>query len=133
MTARSLRLSRVRTAFRPFDHTAPIGADKRPLGKSGFKRHLLALLTQVNNGFMRNIVVVGDNDDDHASNFEEVRKAFREAKGYPTPPIAPCEIAEIERKVRVGIVMLPAAGRNGCLDARATPIQLFAIIHKWLA
>jgi hypothetical protein len=100
-----------------FDYTAPIGDDGRPLGKSGFKRHLVGMLFWTNQQKVRNIIVSGDNDDDHASALTEVRRAIQDARGYPTPDVQPCKIAT-KGDIRIGILMLPESGKNGCLETR---------------
>jgi hypothetical protein len=117
-----------------FDYTAPLGEDGRPIGKSGFKRHLLGMLYWVNRGDVRNVVVVGDNDTDHDAALVDVRRAIREAKGYPTPDAEPCEVAT-NGTLRVGVIMVPGTGRNGCLETLllTAPIQCqtLACVDSW--
>ncbi len=98
-----------------FDFTAPKGADGRALGKDAFKKHLIAFKFLIQHGSVERIVVVGDNDDSHADSLADVRRAIRDAGGYPTPAAAPLQVAQAG-KLRVGIVMLPGTNQNGCLE-----------------
>lgn len=99
-----------------FEFTTPLDKhQKRALGKDGFKTHLLGMRAFVDREEVRRIVIVGDNDADHAAALNDVRKAVREAGGYPTPSVQPLAIAEAGG-LRIGIAMLPAAGENGCLE-----------------
>jgi hypothetical protein len=98
-----------------FEFTAPKGEDGRSLGKDGFKKHLLAMSLFTQRGLVERIVIVGDNDTDHARALADVRKSIREAKAYPTP-VPPLQAAN-GNGLRVGIIMLPGIGENGCLES----------------
>lgn len=98
-----------------FDFSTPLGKDGRPLGKDGFGQLILAMRPFIDRDQMSRIVIVGDNDTDHAGNFNSIRRAIRDAGGYPTPAVTPLSFAAKD-DLRVGVVMLPATGESGCLE-----------------
>ena len=97
-----------------FDFTAPQGEDGRPVGKGGFKTHLLGMQNFIKRGKVSRVVVVGDNDDNHATAAAAVQRAIGETYGYPKPT-APCQMS-FSGSLGVGFLMLPGSGQNGCLE-----------------
>jgi len=97
-----------------FDFTAP-EKDGVPQGKDQFRQHLNGMQTFIRRGMVSRIVVVGDNDTSHADAVATIRRAIKEAKDYPSPPVSPCERAT-NGKVTIGFVTLPETGHNGCLE-----------------
>ena len=98
-----------------FDFTAPPGEDGVALGKGGFKTHLNGMQNFIKRGRVSRVVVIGDNDDNHANAVADVQRAIREAYGYPPPTAAPCQMSKTG-SLGVGFVMLPGTGQNGCLE-----------------
>jgi Protein of unknown function (DUF3226) len=101
-----------------FDFTAPLDKDKkRALGKSGFKTHLVGMRAFIDRQRVSRVVIVGDNDADHADALTDVRRASRDAGGYPTAPVNACETGKSgSGDLWVGIAMLPGIKENGCLE-----------------
>jgi hypothetical protein len=97
-----------------FEFTTPLGENNRPLGKDGFPEHLQGMVNYIRRDLVRNVAVIGDNDDDHDGAFTRIRRALQDAKGYPTVN-RPLEVAA-HKNLRVGILMLPATATNGCLE-----------------
>ncbi len=74
---------------------------------------------------VRSVVVVGDTDASHAKALTDIRKAFSDAGGYPTVT-APCSLATTNKGVSAGMILLPSANENGCLETlllKGTPRQ----------
>lgn len=98
-----------------FDYTTPLGKDRRPLGKDGFKEHLLGMRIYIDRRLVSRVVVVGDTDTDHAGALNAIRKSFADAKGYPSVT-ASCSVAKATTGLVAGMVLLPSATENGCLE-----------------
>lgn len=101
-----------------FDFTAPLDKDKkRAMGKDQFKTHLIGMRAFIDREQVSRVVVIGDNDADHSAALTTVRRAIRDAGGYPTAPVKSLEVGKSgSSDLWIGIAMLPGSNENGCLE-----------------